>query len=439
MHVLKTIQWISFFYFNFTANHTIMTDVIIIGGGLAGLTAANYLHKKDISFQLLESTDRVGGRVKTDELNGYRMDRGFQVLLTAYPEAKRLLDYGKLNLKTFSPGAALLMPNGKIERIGDPMRDISALLPTISSSAGSMGDKLGILKLRGQLESMSIENIFAQSEKTTLDALRSEYTFSKKIIERFFRPFFSGIFLENDLTTSRRMFDFVFKMFGEGHAAVPDNGMEEIPKQLAGNLPSENIRVDHKVAKVDGQNIFLENGEKISAKNILIATEANKLVKNFFKKINKKYVSTLHIHFISETPAIAKPLIGLNTAKNKLVNNICTINIVAPGYAKNGKNLISISVVGKPKLKDKEIISEIKKESKKWFGNEVEQWEHLNSHLVEYALPAQNQVSHTIDDEEIKLSENIFLCGDHLLNGSIDAAMKSGRRAAEVLIKNLGV
>ncbi|MEO1258285.1 MAG: FAD-dependent oxidoreductase [Bacteroidota bacterium] len=415
-----------------------MTDVIIIGGGLAGLTAANYLQKKDISFQLLESTDRVGGRVKTDVKDGCRMDRGFQVLLTAYPEAKQLLDYEKLNLKRFSPGAALLMPKGKIERIGDPMRDVSALLPTISSSAGSMSDKLGILKLRGQLDSMSIENIFAQPEKTALQALRDDYGFSEKIIERFFRPFFSGIFLENDLSTSRRMFDFVFKMFGEGHAAVPNNGMEEIPIQLADNLLPENIRANCTAEKIEGQKIFIKGGEIINAKNILIATQANALVKNYFPKINKKYVSTLHVHFISETPAIAKPLIGLNTVKNKLVNNICTINKVAPGYAENGKNLISISVVGKSGLKENKLIDEIKKELKTWFGDEVDRWEYLNSHLVEYALPAQNTVSHQIKDNEIKLSDNLFLCGDHLLNGSIDAAMKSGRRAAEVIIKELG-
>ncbi|MEZ4953362.1 MAG: NAD(P)/FAD-dependent oxidoreductase [Saprospiraceae bacterium] len=415
-----------------------MIDVVIIGGGLAGLTAANYLQQKNISYLLLEATDRVGGRVKTDLVDGYLLDRGFQVLLTAYPEAKRLLDYEKLNLQKFKPGAALLMPNGKIETIGDPLRDVSSLLPTLTSSAGNISDKLGILKMRSRLNDLSIEEIFSQKEKTTLEALQSDYGFSDKMTERFFRPFFSGIFLENNLATSRRMFDFVFKMFGEGHAAVPNEGMEAIPRQLAGNLPSENIRTNCKVELIEGNKVFINGGETIQAKNILLATEATSLIKDHLPKSNTRYVSTLHLHFISGTPALQQPLIGLNTLPKKLVNNICTINKVAPGYASGGKNLISISIVGKSGLKDKEIISAVRKELSHWFGKEVEGWEHLHSHLVEYALPVQNQVTHNIEDDSVRLSENLYVCGDHLSNGSIDAAMLSGRRAAEVIAKDLG-
>ncbi|MEZ4935894.1 MAG: NAD(P)/FAD-dependent oxidoreductase, partial [Saprospiraceae bacterium] len=265
-----------------------MIDVVIIGGGLAGLTAANYLQQKNISYLLLEATDRVGGRVKTDLVDGYLLDRGFQVLLTAYPEAKRLLDYEKLNLQKFKPGAALLMPNGKIETIGDPLRDVSSLLPTLTSSAGNISDKLGILKMRSRLNDLSIEEIFSQKEKTTLEALQSDYGFSDKMTERFFRPFFSGIFLENNLATSRRMFDFVFKMFGEGHAAVPNEGMEAIPRQLAGNLPSENIRTNCKVELIEGNKVFINGGETIQAKNILLATEATSLIKDHLPKSNTR-------------------------------------------------------------------------------------------------------------------------------------------------------
>ena len=416
-----------------------MTDVVIIGGGLAGLTAANYLHQRNISFLLLEASDRVGGRVKTDTVDGYLLDRGIQVLLTAYPEAQRLLDYEKLNLRKFKPGAALLLPDGKIETIGDPLRDIGSLLPTLTSSAGSIGDKLNILKMRSRLQSQSIEEIFAQPEKTTLEALKADYGFSDQMIERFFRPFFSGIFLETGLATSRRMFDFVFKMFGEGPAAVPNEGMEAIPKQLAGNLTNENIRTNCKVERIEGQTVMTANGETIKAKNILLATEATALTKHYFPKTNTRYVSTLHLHFISDTPALQQPLIGLNTLPKKWVNNICTINKVAPGYASGGKNLISISIVGKPGLKEQEILPAVRKEMSNWFGKEVEKWEHLHSHLVEYALPVQNQVTHSVADAAFHLSEHLYVCGDHLSNGSIDAAMLSGRRVAEVIAKNVGV
>ena len=188
-----------------------MAQAIIIGGGLAGLTAARTLQEKGIEFTLLEATDRVGGRVKTDIEDGFRFDRGFQVLLTAYPEAKRWLDYKKLDLRTFTPGAMLLLPSGKTECIGDPLRDPSSLFSTVFSSAGSLGDKFKILSLKNRLASLSIEEIFNQEEKTTMEVLKGDYGFSKKMIDLFFQPFFAGIFLEKELTTSRRMFDFVFK------------------------------------------------------------------------------------------------------------------------------------------------------------------------------------------------------------------------------------
>jgi phytoene dehydrogenase-like protein len=293
--------------------------------------------------------------------------------------------------------------------------------------------------MRRRLGSMSNEEIFIQPEKTTLAALQDDCGFSSKMIERFFRPFFSGIFLENNLGTSRRMFDFVFKMFGEGHAAVPNEGMEAIPRQLADNLLKENIRTLCKVERIEGNKIFTENGEIINAKNILLATEATSLIKNYYKKTNTQYVSTLHLHFISDTYPLQQPLIGLNTLPKKWVNNICTINKVAPGYARNGKNLISISVVGKPNLAEKEIIPTVRKEMSHWFGKQVEAWEHLATHLVEYALPVQEHVTHLIEDEALRISKNLYVCGDHLSNGSINAAMLSGRRAAEVIAKDMGV
>ena len=222
-------------------------------------------------------------------------------------------------------------------------------------------EKVKILSLKNRLAGLSIEDIFKQEEKTTLEVLREDYGFSKKMIDLFFKPFFAGIFLENELMTSRRMFDFVFKMFGEGNGAIPNLGMEEISKQLAEPIRNS-IKTNARVEKIERQTVYLEGGESFSAPKIIIATEATSLIKNF-TKTKKDFQSTTHLHFACDQPPIEKPIIALNTLQNRLTNNVCAISKVAPGYAPKGKHLISISVVGQSKLTQKEIIKNAKKES----------------------------------------------------------------------------
>jgi len=409
-----------------------MSATIIIGAGLSGLTAARQLQEKGIDFTILEASDRIGGRVKTDIVDGYRFDHGFQVLLTEYPEAKRWLDYDTLDLRAFTPGAMLLYANGKRDHIGDPLRDPSSFFPTLHSEAGSFMDKLRILKLKLRLGSFSIEDIFKQDEKTTQEILSKEYGFSDGMIRDFFAPFFAGIFLEKELTTSRRMFDFVFKMFGEGDTAVPNLGMGELAANLAAPLPDSTIHLQAKVEKIEKQTVYLTDGSKFTAPNIILATQATGLVKEL-AHVKTTHQSTTHLHFIADEPPIKKPLIALNTMPNRLTNNICTINQVAPKYAPDGKCLVSISVVGKTDLSEVDLVKNVRKELATWFGNVTDKWQHLHTRKVEYALPNQDSVRHDIFQEKLKIRDGLFVCGDFLLNGSINGAMRSGRMVGEMV------
>ena len=411
-------------------------SVIIIGGGLSGLTAARQLHKNGIDFKLIEAADRIGGRVKTDIIEGFRLDHGFQVLLTAYPEAKRWLDYTKLNLKSFSPGAMLLYPNGEKDFLGDPLRDFSSLFPTLFSSAGNIKDKLLILKLRNRLSGLSIEEIFQQKETTTQDALKHEYGFSPKMIDNFFAPFFSGIFLEKELKTSRRMFDFVFKMFSKGDTAIPNLGMEEIPKLLSHPLPSDSIITNARVSKIDQQTVQLTDGSSFSSPHIIVATEATGIIKEL-SSVKIAHQSTTHIHFVANESPIEKPLIALNTNPNRLVNNICAINNIAPLYCTNNQFLISLSVVGKSKLTEKELIKAVRNELQLWFGKITQDWKHLHTRTIKYALPNQSNVSQYIATEKLQLRKGLYACGGFQLNGSINAAMKIGREVGELVSKKI--
>ena len=412
------------------------SSVIIIGGGLAGLTAARQLHEDGIDFILLEATDRIGGRVKTDLIDGFRLDHGFQVLLTAYPEVLRWLDFSKLDLKSFLPGAMILHPGGRKDIISDPLRNFSTLLPTAFSRAGSITDKFLILKLRKKLSQLSLEDIFRQEELSTRDALQREYGFSTQIIDRFFKPFFAGIFLEKELSTSRRMFDFVFKMFSEADTAVPNYGMEEIPKLLAQPLPAESIRTHAKVAIIEKQKVHLANGKSFSAPYIILATEATGLVQKYVQ-IPTGHQSTTHLHFVSQEPPIKKPIIGLNATTNRLVNNICTINQVAPAYAPHNQFLVSVSIVGLPEFADRDMVAAVKDELGQWFGKITQDWTHLHTRRLAYALPNQSTVAYSVPNEMLKVREGLYACGDFRLNGSINAAMKIGRQVAENVVSKM--
>jgi len=411
------------------------TDVLIIGGGIAGLTAAIYLHEKGINAQILEATDRVGGRVKTDAIEGFRMDHGFQVFLTAYPEAKKLLDYEALDLKTFLPGATILIPNGKTRLVGDPLRWLGSFWQTLFNSVGTLGDKLNILRLRNRLKRMSIADIFQQEEVTTA-AVLPKYGFSPKIIEPFFRPFMGGIFLENELTTSRRMFDFVFKMFSEGYAAVPAKGIEEIPRQLATRLPEGTILTGKKVVKIEKKTVKLESGEQLEASKILIATEATGLISELRPNTKTGYHSTANLYFSAPKAPSSKNIILLPPADN-LVNNLCVLSNVSPAYAPEGHTLISVTLLDLPEEPDDALAAKVKEELKTWFGEAVHDWQFLKNYRIRYALPAAESIQNDIPKSQLQIGDDLFICGDHLLNGSLNAAMKSGRLAAEAIAEHL--
>ena len=407
-------------------------DVIIIGAGLSGLSAAIYLHRQGGKVLILEASDRAGGRVKTDLYSGFLLDRGFQVLLTAYPEAKDLLNYKDLQLKKMLPGATVLYDGGTFE-IADPFRRPKALLNTLIAPVGTLRDKINTLWLKNKLQKMTIDGIFAQPEQSTFQQLL-DYGFSQKMIQRFYAPFLSGIYLENNLTTSNRMFDFVMKMFSDGDVAIPAKGMEEIPKQLVSLLPKSSIQCNKKVSNIDGNTLTLEDGTIFEANQILIATNANELTKQFLPNIKTTAQKVTNVYFEAKKAPSKKAIVILNASSNKKwVNNLTVISNVSKAYAPIGKVLISVSYNGIAAVEDLELAENIKKELEQWYGKQVHDWKMIKTYRIDYALPIQESVKNDIPISEIKISDTLFICGDHLLNGSINAAFKTGRLAAEAM------
>ena len=407
-------------------------DVIIVGAGLAGLAAAVHLHRQGRKVLLLEASERAGGRIKTDSHEGFLLDRGFQVLLTAYPETQTLLNYTDLKLKKMLPGATVLYDGGNFE-IADPFRRPSAAFATLFAPVGTLKDKINTLWLKNRLQKLTIDEIFEQPEQTTSKQL-AEYGFSTKMIQRFYAPFLSGIFLENELKTSRRMFDFVMKMFSDGDVAVPELGMEEIPKQLVAMLPEGSIQCNAKVTAIEGKTVVTEDGTVMEANQILLATIANNLTHKYFPKQKMTSHQVTNIYFEANEAPTEKAVVILNAStKKKWVNNLTVMSNISKAYAPKGKVLISVSFNGIPTIDDATLAENMKQELKQWYGEKVNSWKMLKAYRIEYALPTQESVRNTIAASEIKISDTLFICGDNLLNGSINAALKTGRLAAEAM------
>ncbi|MEM9659030.1 MAG: FAD-dependent oxidoreductase, partial [Planctomycetota bacterium] len=287
-----------------------MSDVVIVGGGLAGLACAGHLNEAGIGCQIFEAADQVGGRARTDELNGFLLDRGFQVLLTAYPEAQRRLDFSGFSLSRFEPGA-LVRYGGRFRRFVDPWRRPQHLFASALSPAATFGDKFRVARLRNRLRSQSLDAIFEKPETTTREALDSE-GFSSTIIERFFRPFLGGVFLESDLDTSSRMFEFVFKMFATGDAALPARGMGALAAQLARRLPAGAIQTNTPVQSVEPTAVYLENGQRIAADAVVVACYGPSAAQLFDEAGSPQGQDVTCLYYAADFAPIKEPILVLN-------------------------------------------------------------------------------------------------------------------------------
>jgi phytoene dehydrogenase-like protein len=406
--------------------------VCVVGAGVAGLVAAIELEKAGKSVTIFEATDRVGGRVKTDYIDGYQFDHGFQVLLTAYPEVSRYLDKEALKLNYFKPGA-ITYAGDQTFRTVDPLRQPSAILSAIFSPVGSLRDKWLIWRLSVRLKQLTIEEIFTGPSISTMEYL-GRWGFSKRIISNFFQPFFSGIFLENKLETSSRMFQFIFKMFSEGYAAIPEKGMQAIPNQLISQLRKGKIHFNARVEGIADGTITTSEGD-FDFDAVVIATEPGNILTDY-KIPQKDFESTINLYF--NIPAQnSNGYIGLLPNGSSIVNNISILSDVSASYAPEGQSLLSASVVGTPLLTEELLLREVRKELSFFLGLNLEDIRFLKSYFIPHALPKLEAPTMDLGRKQIDLGDGIYLAGDYLLGGSLNGAMVSGRRCAEVILADL--
>ncbi len=401
-------------------------DVTIVGAGLSGLTAGLLLQQSGAEVIILEKSNRPGGRMKTDQKEGFQLDHGFQIYLSAYPAGKRILDLDALDLKKLTPGA-LLLHNKRMYAVGDPQKAPGSIFSTLFAPVGGLGQKWKILQAKKKLLNKPVEEIWPQSPKNTVLAWQEDYGFGSEMINHFLAPFFQGIFFDRELSTDRKMFEFVFKMFAEGYASVPAAGMEAIPQQLAGKLKPGTLLCNQEVTLRRGKSVQTSDGSEYTGKVILYACPPAPPEQENWRSSTTVYLKTKY-------PPVRKAILAMLTDTDLWCNNMVVLSEVAKSYAPPDQSLIAVSSPDPiPGGKMESLPALIKKELTPWFKTST--WEHLDTFHIPFALPAQRYLP--LGNGFNKLEDHVFTCGDHESYGSSNAAMESGERAAATILKLL--
>lgn len=400
--------------------------ITIIGAGIAGLTCAKYLKDKGIEALILESSDEVGGRVRTDVVNGYKLDRGFQVLLTPYPEAKKLLDYGALRLKQIPSGVRIRSGN-EFFTMPNPLKNFFSAPQALMSPVGGFIDKFKVLQLNFATRDADEPN--SKSGESTYSFLK-DFGYSQMMLDRFFIPFFRGVFLDEEMRTDAALFKFLYSQFSQGDVVIPENGMQAIPEQIKSCLFPEQIRLNTKVEEIVGGKVYLGDGEIIESDVIVVATDAQMSAKLLGEESKTLFNGTTCSYFESDSSLDldGEPFLIINSNKNELIDHILPVSDIMPLFAPTGKTLISVNVVGNEEVAEQEMISELGN----WFGQD-KKWDHLRTYKIPNALP-QFFIDSPVKSE-LNIGENLYRCGDYTAYPSLNAAMRSGRLVAEMISK----
>jgi phytoene dehydrogenase-like protein len=409
--------------------------VIIVGGGIAGLACARSLNARGIFVQVLEASSRIGGRIKTDQADGFLLDRGFQVLQTAYPEARRTLDYLRLDLNHFAPGAMIRIRD-RFYTLADPLRRPGSLIETLTAPIGGLGDRLRLLRLSRQVTRGPLDSLFEGPEATAMDFLRQQ-GFSEKMIQRFFVPFFGGVCLDSRIRASSHVLRYVLRMFATGEAALPATGMQAIPKQLAEELPLGALRTGVGVRQIDGRDLTLEDGSSVKARAVVVATEAPEAATLLNLPSTHASIAETCIYFSCDRAAWHSSFLLLNGDGSGPINNIAIPSQVSPAYAPVGKSLVSVVVLGNPHEDDSVVIDRVKEQLVDWFGPESVRWTPIAAYRIKHALPDQSPPTPDPTRTRPHIRPGLFVCGEYGSLPGIQWALVSGRQAADAVSKFL--
>ncbi len=405
-------------------------EVLVVGAGLAGLSCARLLETAGKDVHVLESSDAVGGRVRTDEVDGFLMDRGFQVILTAYEELQRQVDLEFLGLEAFQPGS-LIWNGERLVFLSDPWREPASALSSLRAPVGTLKDKMTVAKLRHRVLAMSPEACFQGTDRTTREELEA-LGFSEEFIGLFFRPFLGGVFLERTLETSSRLFQYYFRCFSAADAAVPAKGMGRLPELLATPLAGR-ITLGATVGRVSPSSVELDDGRRVKADRVVLAVDGASAAR-LLGEPSPPFKATITSYFATPEPPVERPLLILDGEGTGPANHVAVLSNVAPRYAPPGAHLISVSGVGWAAEDPEGFPGAARRQLRRWFGATTDRWELLRTYRIPEALPQHPPGSLPTQPAAGSRPDGLLLAGDYTDFGAIQGALRSGRRAAEAIL-----
>jgi phytoene dehydrogenase-like protein len=405
------------------------SKVLVVGAGLSGLSCARILEQEGVDVRVLEASDGVGGRVRTDVVEGFRLDRGFQVLLTAYEEVRAQVDLGALDLQPFRPGG-MVWTGRSLERIRDPFREPGSALASLGARVGSLADKMKVAALRRALVARPAEACFRGPERTTREELKA-HGFSHGFVDTFFRPFLGGVFLERELETSSSLFRYYFRCFAVGDAALPAQGMQSLPELLAKNL-GDRIRLSAPVAEAAPNGVRLVDGTRVSAAQVVLAVDGGEAARLLGTR-PPSFKAAVTSYYAAPTAPVDDRLLVLDGEGSGPVNHMAVVSNVAPAYAPDGAHLVSVSGVDAAAADPAAFREAVPGQLRRWFGAAVDRWEHLRTYRIPHALP-HNGPGSLVPETAARRPDGLVVAGDYTVFGAIQGALLSGRRAAEAVL-----
>jgi phytoene dehydrogenase-like protein len=405
-------------------------DVVVVGAGLAGLRAAQLLSRRGLDVVVLEAANRPGGRVATDVVDGFRCDRGFQVLNTSYPALRAAADLDALDLRAFTPAAAVRDADG-LHVYGDPRRR-PALTPRMAlDPLVPLRDKAALGAWTARILAAGPRRVVAHGGRSAAADLAAAGV-RGPVVDRVLRPFLSGVLGEGELTTSAAYVRLVWRAFAIGTIAVPAAGMGAIPAQLAAGLPDGVLRLGRRVEAVRAGAVRVDSDE-LSARTVVVATDpvtASSLLPGVAAP--RMYALTT-LYFVAPAPPSHEPTLHLDGTGGPLANTV-VLTEAAPGYSPDRRALVSSSFLG---TADRVPEPVVRRELGRLYGVPTDGWEHLHTAEIPRALPALPAASPLRRD--VALGDGVFVAGDHRDTPSQQGALVSGRRAAQAVLAHLGV
>ncbi len=429
-------------------------QVAVAGGGLAGLVAARHLAAAGADVTLFERRETTGGRVRTLERDGFRFDRGFQVLFTAYPAVRRELALEGLALRRFAPGATVAGPDG-LSTLADPLREPRTVPATLSNPYVSAGDALRVARLWLRLRRTDPDDVFDGDDERIDDFLRNR-GFSERFVEGFVAPFYGGITLDRSLSTSRRVFEYTFRTLAAGETVVPAAGMEAIPSQLADRVREAGgtIRTDVLVESVVSDGGDAPGGERDAAGSVAVETDAGTVDADAVV-VATDPPTARELTGVESIPTEARSCVtqyyalpagtDLGTGRRLLLNatgrgpnHVVPHSAVAPEYAPDDATLISATYLGEQAASDDELAERTRRTLESWYPDRTfDDLETLHTERIPFAQFDQPPGIHDRLPDVRDPAGSVYLAGDYTQWSSIQGAMESGRRAAEAVIEDL--